>query len=51
MTDKEILEKYGFTIICESPFEISNEVNEKAEWELAYMVLDHCKYFLNKDDE
>jgi len=44
MTDEELLSENGWTIECESPFEISHEDGSTATGLAARIVLDYYKY-------
>jgi len=41
--DKKILEENGYSVDCESPFEISNENGDQATGECAWIVLQYLK--------
>jgi hypothetical protein len=43
MTDTELLEKYGWVVECESPFEIRHNDGSFASIQGADCVLDSCK--------
>ncbi len=40
LTDEQILEKYGWTIVCEIPFEIRNGDGSFASGQAAYVMKD-----------
>lgn len=41
--EEKLLEKYGWTIECESPFEIRHEDGSFASNQAAYMVVEQLK--------
>jgi hypothetical protein len=49
MNDTELLEKYGWVVECESPFEIRHEDGSFASMQGADCVLESCK--LEEKDE
>jgi hypothetical protein len=43
MNDTELLEKYGWVVECELPFEIRHFDGSFATMQAAYCVLEECK--------
>ena len=49
--DIELLEDYGWSVDCESPFELSNENGDRATGEAADIVLEYFRELDEMEDQ
>jgi len=51
MKDQDILERNGWSVDCESPFEISHEDGSTATGQAAYIVIGYLKQNKSEDED